>query len=145
MRLWSLHPKYLDVKGLVALWREGILARTVLCGKSKGYKNHPQLQRFRKHENPILALDSYMIHVYKESVIRGYKFNREKIGHRFTDSFIDVTDQQLSYELEHLKSKLLTRDPELYFSLENLKLPDPNPFFRVVKGKIEVWEVIKTK
>jgi len=25
MRLWTLHPKYLDARGLVALWREGLL------------------------------------------------------------------------------------------------------------------------
>lgn len=32
MRLWSLHPSYLDAVGLVALWREGLLARKVLQG-----------------------------------------------------------------------------------------------------------------
>jgi hypothetical protein len=29
-RIWSLHPKYLDARGLVALWREGLLAQAVL-------------------------------------------------------------------------------------------------------------------
>jgi carboxyl-terminal processing protease len=29
MRLWSLHPKYLDAQGLVALWREALLAKAV--------------------------------------------------------------------------------------------------------------------
>ena len=28
MRLWSLHPKHLDPQGLVARWREGLLARS---------------------------------------------------------------------------------------------------------------------
>jgi len=46
MRIWSLHPKYLDAKGLVALWRDALLARHVLQGKTTGYKNHPQLNRF---------------------------------------------------------------------------------------------------
>ena len=32
MRLWSLSPRYLDVKGLVAVWREGLLADAVLLG-----------------------------------------------------------------------------------------------------------------
>ena len=32
MRLWSLHPCYLDPAGLVAVWREGLLARAVLRG-----------------------------------------------------------------------------------------------------------------
>lgn len=43
MRLWSLHPQYLDAKGLVALWREGLLAQAVLAGQTRGYKRHPQL------------------------------------------------------------------------------------------------------
>ncbi len=50
MRLWSLHPKYLDRQGLLAVWREGLLAQKVLQGKTKGYKNHPQLKRFQQQE-----------------------------------------------------------------------------------------------
>lgn len=30
MRLWSLHPSYLDRAGLLAVWREGLLAQSVL-------------------------------------------------------------------------------------------------------------------
>lgn len=55
MRIWSLHPKYLDTKGLVALWRETLLAQHVLSGKTKRYKNHPQLARF-KNVNTRLTL-----------------------------------------------------------------------------------------
>ena len=51
MRIWSLHPRYLDAKGLVAVWRETLLAKHVLEGKTKGYKNHPQLNRFREVKN----------------------------------------------------------------------------------------------
>jgi hypothetical protein len=47
MRIWSIHPKYLDIKGLVALWREALLAKHVLEGRTKGYRNHPQLDRFK--------------------------------------------------------------------------------------------------
>jgi hypothetical protein len=43
MRLWSLHPQYLDPAGLVAVWREGLLARAVFAGQTTGYKHHPQL------------------------------------------------------------------------------------------------------
>ena len=46
MRLWSLHPKYLDARGLVALWREALLAQAVLRGETRGYRHHPQLARF---------------------------------------------------------------------------------------------------
>jgi hypothetical protein len=34
MRLWSLHPEYLDANGLVALWREALLAQAFLQGKA---------------------------------------------------------------------------------------------------------------
>ena len=60
MRLWTLHPKYLDAQGLVALWREGLLARAVLRGMTKGYRHHPQLQRFRAHASPRAAINLYL-------------------------------------------------------------------------------------
>jgi len=50
MRLWSLHPAYLDARGLGALWREGLLAQAVLRGKTRGYRSHPQLERWRARD-----------------------------------------------------------------------------------------------
>lgn len=143
MRLWSLHPKYLDSKGLVALWREGLLARKVLQGETKGYKNHPQLLRFKNHKNPIKAIDTYLFHVYTESKIRNYNFNRSKIGNKFTEELVDVTNSQLVYELDHLRTKLKTRDHDKYLELEDIIIPYPNPFFRKVDGNIETWEIQK--
>ena len=74
MRLWSLHPSYLDAVGLVALWREGLLARKVLQGQTKGYIHHPQLFRFRETGTPIHVLDFYLKTVHDESIRRGYHF-----------------------------------------------------------------------
>jgi hypothetical protein len=71
MRLWSLHPSYLDAKGLVALWREGLLARKVLLGHTRGYRQHPQLTRFKAHADPIRAIDGYLWFVHDESRKRG--------------------------------------------------------------------------
>jgi hypothetical protein len=79
MRLWSIHPQYLDSKGLIALWREGLLAKKVLEGKTKEYKNHPQLERFKNFKNPILAINSYLFYVLKETKLRNYKFNEKKL------------------------------------------------------------------
>src|SRR5579862_5032823 len=79
MRLWTLHPKYLDAKGLVALWREALLAQKVLRGKTKGYRHHPQLARFKAHENPVVALAAYLREVHKEAKRRGYAFDGSKI------------------------------------------------------------------
>ncbi|HEX7468092.1 MAG TPA: pyrimidine dimer DNA glycosylase/endonuclease V [Methanobacterium sp.] len=143
MRLWSLHPKYLDSKGLVALWREGLLARAVLKGETEGYKNHPQLIRFKNLNHPISFIDSYLLNVYEESLLRSYKFNRNKIGHVFTESKINVTNGQIKFECKHLRSKLKVRDQIKYNELLKINLPDTNPIFRVVEGDIEPWEVIQ--
>ncbi len=143
MRLWSLHPKYLDSKGLVALWREALLAREVLNGKTKGYKNHPQLIRFKLNKNSHALINTYLLHIYHESISRGYKFNRNKIGSEFTQSKIDVTDGQIEFELDHLLSKLKIRDQSKYMELLNIKNPEPNPIFIVVEGGIEAWEIVR--
>lgn len=142
MRLWSLHPKYLDSKGLVALWREGLLARAVLKGETEGYKNHPQLIRFKNLNHPLSFIDSYLLNVYEESLLRSYKFNRNKIGHDFTESKINVTNGQIKFECKHLRSKLKVRDQIKYNELLKIDLPDTNPIFRVIEGDIEPWEVI---
>jgi hypothetical protein len=140
MRLWSVHPKYLDVKGICGLWREGIMARNVLLGLKKGYSNHPQLERFKKQEDPIPFIDKYLLAVYEESIKRNYNFNREKFGLNFTDSKIDVTDGQIVYEFKHLKRKLKIRDTDKYNELKKVEFPDINPVFKVIKGDIEPWE-----
>jgi len=144
MRLWSLHPKYLDSKGLVALWREGLLARKVLKGETSGYRHHPQLLRFKKQADPITYLDTYLYHVYLESMRRGYSFNRDKIGIKFTDKLITVTNGQLVFELEHLKQKLLLRNKEKYAEIKDLNIPKPHPLFYITEGKLELWEKTKT-
>lgn len=79
MRIWSIHPKYLDTKGLLAVWRETLLAQNVIYNKTKGYKNHPQLDRFRLHPNPKSAISYYLLKIHKEAKERGYNFNKEKI------------------------------------------------------------------
>src|SRR6186713_81980 len=80
MRLWTLHPKYLDAKGLVALWREGLLARAVLRGATRGYRHHPQLDRFRAQDAPLSAINAYLGAVVDEAEKRGYAFARDKLG-----------------------------------------------------------------
>lgn len=143
MRIWSLHPKYLDKKGLVALWRETLLAKKVLEGRTVGYKNHPQLDRFKKAENPLDCINQYLTAVYEEAGKRKYKFDRGKINWNFKPTILTVTIGQLDYERTHLLGKLKMRDPIRYNELiENSKF-DPHPLFKVVKGDVEKWEIIK--
>lgn len=140
MRIWSLHPKYLDGKGLVALWRETLLAKKVLEGETKGYKKHPQLQRFKKCDKPLDCIDQYLSIVYRESVKRGYKFDKTKINFNFTPTKLTVTTGQLDYECNHLLNKLKTRDKKRYHELINKNGLESHPLFEVIEGSVEEWE-----
>lgn len=142
MRIWSLHPKYLDTKGLVALWRETLLAQHVLELKTKGYKNHPQLNRFKASANPVGAINFYLSEVYFEAEKRGYKFNRKKINWNFIPSTINVTKGQIDYEAKHLLHKLQLRDPQKFLECGKIKKFEPHPIFKIIKGNIESWEII---
>ena len=141
MRIWSIHPSYLDSKGLVALWREALLAQKVLLGKTKGYKHHPQLIRFRNTVNPVGAIASYLRSVADEATLRNYQFDRNKIISRRINSKITVTSGQVQFEFNHLLQKLRKREPALYKKLKsetNIKL---HPLFVSVKGDVEEWEI----
>jgi hypothetical protein len=142
MRLWTIHPKYLDSRGLVALWREGLLAQQVLRGKTKGYRRHPQLDRFRARSNPIGTITRYLVEVYDESKARGYHFDRSKIGRRTNPGRITETEGQLLYEWSHLKRKLRKRDPKRYRRLRGVTVPEPHPIFRIVAGGVSPSERI---
>lgn len=141
MRIWSIHPKYLDTKGLVALWRETLLAKHVLEGKTKGYRNHPQLNRFKRADKPIDSINQYLATVYNEALTRNYKFDKEKIEWNFEPSVMCVTTGQIKYEIAHLLSKLKIRDKDKFERLTNLEKIDQHPIFKIVKGDIEDWEI----
>ena len=142
MRLWSLHPKYLDVKGIVALWREGLLAKHVLEGRTKGYTNHPQLARFKACQDPVAAIHQYLAVVCIEAESRGYHFDRSKISWNVTPQTLSVTRGQLQYEVAHLYAKLTTRDPVRAQALQACKRIASHPMFQLVKGPMESWERI---
>ena len=141
MRLWSLDPAYLDAKGLVALWREGLLAQHVLLGKTRGYRHHPQLIRFRQSVNPLGCIASYLRAVCDEAVRRGYKFDRSKIITNRTSRKLPVTRGQVAYELQHLMAKLANRDPDRHRQMLTVKRVKLHPLFESVPGDIEVWEI----
>lgn len=140
MRLWSLHPRYLDPQGLVALWREGLLARAVLRGETRGYTNHPQLQRFREHASPLLAIDAYLADVHAEATARGYDFDRSKIGPLVAVTPIAVARGQMAIEWEHLLAKLAGRSPKLHERWRAETEPAAHPLFRVGPGPVAPWE-----
>jgi len=141
MRLWSLHPQYLDAKGLVALWREGLLAQAVLAGKTKGYKHHPQLKRFQESASPRKHIAAYLRLVHAEAVRRGYNFDARKIGRGTATKALRVTRGQLSYEWAHLTRKLKKRAPAWRTQFAGIKTPKAHPLFKVVRGSVAEWEI----
>lgn len=145
MRLWSLHPKYLDAKGLVALWREGLLAQAVLAGQTRGYRHHPQLVRFQQTSNPCGYIAAYLEAVQAEAARRGYRFDASKIGPAENPERLSVTTGQLDYEWGHLGHKLQGRSPEWLVQLGPLERPESHPLFQVVSGAIADWEVLTVR
>ena len=142
MRIWSIHPKYLDTKGLVTLWREALLAKHVLEGKTRGYKSHPQLNRFKNCKKPIDTINNYLAIVHQEATSRQYNFDKQKINWNFTPICLSVTKGQIKFEVTHLLNKLKTRDPKKYKDLTQLRSFDPHPLFNLIDGDIEDWEII---
>lgn len=143
MRLWSLHPSNLDAKGLVACWRETLLAQKVLQGRTRGYRNHPQLHRFTSLDEPLAGIGAYLTGLVEEADRRGYQFNRDliEVPAATLEPLIEVHRGQLEYERWLLDSKLAQRDPDL-LGVDNPRRIQPHPIFLAVRGTIESWEKV---
>lgn len=139
MRLWSIHPQYLDTKGLIAVWREGLLAKKVLEGKTKGYTHHPQLLRFQQTNTPVLFLQQYLYYIWEEATNRSFQFNREKCSFTKDIQRLPVHKGQLLFEWNHLQKKLEKRVPQM-ISQNNRNTPSPHPLFYIIPGEKEIWE-----
>jgi hypothetical protein len=140
MRLWTLHPKYLDPKGLTALWREALLAQSVLRGQTRGYTRHPQLARFRESPTPVRSVAEYLRIIHEEGTRRGYRFDSGKIARGGRVESIIATDGQLRFEWAHLLEKLRRRSPERFRELESVQCVEPHPLFRIIPGGVAEWE-----
>ncbi len=140
MRIWSLHPQYLDPAGLTAAWREALLARQVLLGRTRGYRHHPQLARFREYPSPVGAINTLLHGIHSESCRRGYSFDSSKIGRTRSTQRIAVTEGQLAFEWEHLCRKLRSRNRAWYRRIAGVEHPRTHPLFRVVPGPVAEWE-----
>ena len=149
MRIWSISPVYLDKKGLCGLWNEVNLAQKVLKNLTVGYKNHPQLERFKNTDTPVQLIGTYLTSVWEEATHRGYNFDSNLIDYFYYKplSNIQVTEGQLTFEFYHLQKKLSLRDRKQWltnhrmFSYSNKIFT--HPLFQRIGGKVESWE--KTK
>ncbi|WP_353233761.1 pyrimidine dimer DNA glycosylase/endonuclease V [Diaphorobacter ruginosibacter] len=143
VRLWSLHPRHLDTRGLVALWRETLLAQAVLRGETRGYRNHPQLERFREHVSPLDAISIYLSAVHGEATARGYRFDAGRIHPPGGQAVprLTVTDGQIEYEWKHLLGKLQVRSPQ-WFEQQSRRTTTPalHPLFDLEHGLMASWE-----
>lgn len=140
MRLWTLHPRYLDAKGLVAAWRESLLAQNVLRGVTRGYRHHPQLERFWEHADPLAMIASYLSALHAESLTRGYRFDRSKILTTPAREPVRESEGQVLFEWRHLLEKLAHRSPELASDFRSIRRPDSHPLFTIVPGPRRAWE-----
>ena len=126
--------------GTVRAEREALLARAVLRGATRGYRSHPQLQRFRECPAPLSAINAYLATVHAEAVARGYGFDRSKLARAVQELQLGATRRQLMYEWDWLLRKLARRNPALYRRHRALQVPDPHPLFRLSAGPIAPWE-----
>ncbi|WP_353987726.1 pyrimidine dimer DNA glycosylase/endonuclease V [Ruicaihuangia caeni] len=140
MRLWSLHPEHLDRAGLLACWREALLAQAVLAGRTRGYVRHPQLERFKAAGDPLAAVGAYLSGVAEEAQRRGYRFDAAKIERPGTGvPPLTVSSGQVEYEWQRLTEKLTLRSPHDADRLREER-PRTHPLFTVIEGPIEPWE-----
>lgn len=140
MRLWSLHPSLLDRAALVAGWREGLLAQKVLNGGTRGYRNHPQLERFKALSDPMLGVATWLHGLADEADARGYRFDRSRLLIDADDGLrLPLTYGQLALEWEHLRAKVRERDATWWARIDDAQ-PSAHPMFTVVSGPVESWE-----
>jgi hypothetical protein len=140
MRLWTLHPRYLDAQGLVALWRESLLALAVLRGETRGYRHHPQLSRFREQPEPLAVIAAYLRGVRDESLVRGYRFDGALIPEARLVAPLSETEGQLLYEWGHLREKLRVRSPASFEKCVAVEMPLAHPLFEIGPGPVAAWE-----
>jgi hypothetical protein len=140
MRLWTLHPRYLDRQGLLAVWREALLAQKVLEGATVGYTRHPQLERFRVADDPRACIAAYLHAVRAEACRRGYLFDQAKIHAAPWVGTLHATEGQLRYEWKLLLAKLSARSPAHVQALRAAAGPEPHPLFHIVPGEPAAWE-----
>ena len=140
MRLWSIHPDLLDRAALVSGWREGLLAQKVLRGLTRGYRNHPQLERFRALPDPVAGVATWLHGLADAADARGYRFDRSRVVMPVGPQRLTLTDGQLDLEWRHLLAKVTAREPAWLERLDCPNTPRPHPIFDLVPGPVAEWE-----
>lgn len=143
MRIWSLHPKYLDKKELIDSWNDGLRTIGILTRNHQGSIFRPELSRFRSQSEPIIAVEKYLLSIANEAKRRGYMVDIRKlpsipvvVSHK-----IPVSSGQIEYEWRQLMHVLAGRSPGFLRRIEYSPSHDINPIFYKRPGHdIETWE-----
>lgn len=136
MRLWTLHPKYLDSEGLMAVWRDALRARRLLKEETDGDSDHPQLTRFRETDHPADAIECYLQTVFEEARERDVSFDASKLHTPVRNVRIEETEDRLLYEWHRLLDKLRERQPPLFRKIKDLERPDAHPMFTIIEDDV---------
>ena len=110
--------------------------------QTRGYRHHPQLQRFQAHASPRFAINAYLAAIHSEATARGYAFDKRKIGPVRSVDSISATTGQIAYEWQHLMAKLAVRNQALRRHWRKVRKPLCHPLFKPVPGAVEQWERI---
>jgi hypothetical protein len=138
VRIWDVHPGYLDRLGLLAEHREAHALLSVIRAGKRGYSRHPETLRWVSH---VPALGARHDQLAAELDLRGYRHRSPApwVGDDWPPVFLDPPGEQLrllavklaarrsagriplprnSQELwAHHKYSVLARDPRLYREL----------------------------
>ena len=128
---------------MVALWREALLAQAVLLGRTRGYRRHPQLARFRAAPAPVAMIAAYLRVVHAEGARRGFRLEAGRIARAGHVAPRPTTRGQMTYEWRHLMNKLRQRDPARFRVLQRMRRPSAHPLFHVAAGGPEAWEKVR--
>lgn len=148
MRLWSIHPKYLDSKRLVTQWREALLCRAILDGKTKGYKEHPHFLRVKSHSQPYYFINSFLYVIWEEGKQRKFQFDKSKLMENLVQKYeeplqlMEVTEGQVQYEFDFLQKKFGEFHIQYIKNLQNFNDfgIEVNPCFIKIFGDIMNFE-----
>ncbi len=133
MRLWIAHPKYLDVQGVLRVWSDALLARSIFEGRRRGKRYKQQLAPYRKTRKPILAIDTYLYHISRDAKRRHIILSKHKLNDPLLRFRMPVTRVALREDFVHLQRALRRRKRRA--AVRAGQRLAPHPLFRVTHIK----------
>lgn len=112
MRVWDIHPGYLNRQSLLGEHRELHSIVSIILNHKKGYSNHPETKRWVGYG---WALKTRHKLLTAEMALRGYHdhspVHTRSNNHHWPDTFIDHPAQQISLLKEKYRQREFGRIP----------------------------------